>query len=210
MNIRTGITGLTATIRQDRKSPRSENPAEAGPPSTGHRVFDGVLDTGFFLFNELVETGKNDPALALRYGATSLSEQLLTGVGENVRTTFNAAIIPTIRFCILGANGYRLNKTLKDPNTHIAEKAFDIARMATDVMGLAGSVMKYAWPAKAALGDTLVGISYAADSVSHSVRLMTHGAERVTVWKKALAERKEANRREREVNIPRAWTAPAQ
>lgn len=204
MNIQTGMTVLSPMVRtQDQKvaPPTGQGPH---PPagSAIERVADTLMDTGYFAFNEIVEVGKNDPALALRYGATSLSEQILTGVGENVRAGFAAAIIPTIRLSVLGANGYRLNKTLKDPTAGKAEKALDIARVATDVMGLAGSVLKYAWPSKAALGDTLVGVSYAADSVSHAVRMMTHGAERVSVWKKQLAERKAARAKQPNVQVP--------
>lgn len=194
MNVSSGLTALSQAIRPAPKKPTAE--AEVIPPPSGIGIMEGLMDTGYFAFSELVEVGKNDPALALRYGATTLSEQLLTGVGENVRQGFNAAIIPTIRLSILAADGYRLNRTFKDPTSHWAEKSFDVARVATDVMGLAGSVIKYAWPAKAALGDTLVGVSYAADAVSHSVRGMTHGAERVNVWKKKLEERKEARRKE--------------
>ena len=124
-----------------------------------------------------------------------MSDQLLQGVGENVRQGFNAAIIPTIRVSILAANGYRAKRTFQDPTAHLAEKAFDTARVVTDVIGLAGSVMKYAFPERAALGDTLVGISYAADAVSHSVRGMTHGASRAVTWKKMLEERKEAGKK---------------
>lgn len=195
MNIDTALRGLARTPRPQASVPAAQAEEFNPPPASGGGVFDGLVDAGYFAMNEIVEVGRNDPALALRYGATSLSEQLLTGVADPVRQGFGAAIIPTIRLSILAANGYRTRRTFADPTAHWAEKAFDLTRLATDVMGLAGSVMKYAWPAKAALGDTLVGASYAADAVSHSVRAMTHGADRVNVWKKQLAERREANRR---------------
>lgn len=182
--------------------PASVRPAEAKPPASSSPIqnprsgFGGfaeaVIDTTFFAANELTELGKNDPALALRYGATSISEKLLEGTGSTVREGFGQAIIPTIRLSILGANAFRLNSTFKDPTAHWSEKTLDGLRVATDLVGLAGSVMKWVVPAKAALGDSLVGFSYAADSVSHSLRLMYHGADRVTVWKKQLTERKAA------------------
>lgn len=195
MNIDSALRGLVRPPRAQASPPVAQAEEFNPPPASGGGVFDGLVDAGYFAMNEIVEVGRNDPALALRYGATSLSEQLLTGVADPVRQGFGAAIIPTIRLSILAADGYRTRRTFMDPTSHWAEKAFDVARMATDVMGLAGSVMKYAWPAKAALGDTLVGASYAADAVSHSVRAMTHGADRVNVWKKKLEERREANRR---------------
>ena len=196
MNIRTGTTARTPLVREQaaplKPQPGIGTPVPEDPRGPFESVADAVIDTGYFAFSEIVEAGKNDPALALRYGATTLAEQILTGVSENVRAGFAAAIIPTIRLSVLAANGYRANSTIKDPTAHWAEKAFDLARVGTDVVGLAGSVLKYAWPGKAALGDTLVGVSYAADAVSHSVRLMTHGAERGLVWKKQIAERKAA------------------
>lgn len=192
MNIHSGLGALPPTVRAEQKStpPTTELPTDGDRPSGFERFAETLMDTTFFGANELVEVGKNDPALALRYGATTISQKLLEGTGPTVREGFGAAIIPTIRLSILGANAYRLNSTLKDPTAHIAEKGLDVLRVATDLVGLAGSVLKYAMPSKAALGDTLVGVSYAADAVSHSVRLMTHGADRVTVWKKQLAERK--------------------
>lgn len=192
MNIDTNISRWTARPQAAPSAPKDQ---VAPPTSTGPGLFDGLVDAGYFAMNEIVEVGKNDPALALRYGATTLSEQLLTGVADPVRQGFGAAIIPTIRLSILAANGYRTRRTFMDPTSHWAEKAFDVARVATDTIGLAGSVMKYVWPTKAALGDTLVGASYAADAVSHSVRAMTHGADRVNIWKKKLEERRENNRR---------------
>ena len=204
MNIDTTISRWTARPQSAPSAPQGQ---VAPPASTGPGLFDGLVDAGYFAMNELVEVGKNDPALALRYGATTLSEQLLTGVADPVRQGFGAAIIPTIRLSILAADGYRTRRTFMDPTSHWAEKAFDVARVATDAMGLAGSVLKYAWPAKAALGDTLVGASYAADAVSHSVRAMTHGADRVNVWKKKLEERRENNRKKiEEVQAPAPTT----
>lgn len=213
MNILSANTALPATVRaQQIATP----PANQGPIQRPHDTFvsgieklgETLMDTGFFAFNEIAEVGKNDPALALRYGATSISEKLLEGVGSPVRDGFGVAIVPTIRLAILGANAYKLNHTFKDPGSNLAEKGLDVARVATDLLGFAGSVLKYAMPSKAALGDTLVGISYAADTVSHSVRLMTHGATRVNVWKKQLAERKAERAKERVIEPAVVATPP--
>lgn len=189
-----------------------ESPIEA--PRGGIAAFgEAILDTAVFATNELVEVGKNDPALALRYGATSISEKLLEGTGNSVREGFGKAIIPTIRLSILGANALRAKDTFKDPTAHWAEKGLDTVRVATDLVGLAGSVMRWVVPAKAALGDSLVGFSYAADSVSHAIRLMTHGADRVAVWKKAIAERRAAKTKKLEIEpiaaAPQTTQAPA-
>ncbi len=173
------------------------------------RLGEMTVDTAFFAANEIAELGKNDPALAMRYGATTISEKLLEGTGDNVRPAFNQAIIPTIRLAILGANIYRANETFKDPGSNLVEKGLDVARVATDLAGLAGSVMQFVLPAQAALGDTLVGVSYAADSVSHSIRGVLHGADRVKVWKKQLAEKKAAKAKaETPITPPPAVSAP--
>ncbi len=192
MIINSGTQSLPTTVRTEARPPAKQGPVDSSRNSLMNNVAEAVIDTTYFAFNELVEVGKNDPALALRYGATSISEKLLQGTDNGVREGFGHAIVPTIRLSILGANAYRLNSTLKDPTAGLFEKGLDIARVATDLVGLAGSVMKYVMPAKAALGDTLVGVSYAADTVSHSLRGMTHGMERATVWKKQIAERKAA------------------
>lgn len=206
MNIQSALSGIRPAVRvQPALQPQPSE--QAAPAAPGYSLLDGISDAGYFAFNELVEVGKNDPALALRYGATSMSDQLLQGVGENVRQGFNAAIIPTIRLSILAANGYRAKRTFQDPTAHLAEKAFDTARVATDVIGLAGSVLKYVFPERVALGDTLVGISYAADAVSHSVRGMTHGADRAVTWKKMLEERREASKKR---DVPAEIGASAQ
>jgi hypothetical protein len=200
---------LPPTLRTEPKPPSGQSPIQN--PRNGFSGFlDAAIDTTFFTFNEIVEVGKNDPALALRYGATSISEKLLEGTGATVREGFGQAIIPTIRLSILGANAYRTSQTFKDPTAHLFEKGLDVARVATDLMGLAGSVLKYIAPSKAALGDTLVGASYAADSVSHAIRLMTHGVDRSVVWKKQLAERKAVKAKEpaKEVAPTPIATAP--
>jgi hypothetical protein len=211
MLIKSGLNALPPGVRGEQKPPAPPKQGQIAPPngnsnggfaSTVERLADAAVDTGFFAFNEVVEVGRNDPALALRYGATELSEKLLEGVGQNVRDGFGQAIIPTIRLAVLGANVYRANRTFKDPTAHLYQKGFDALRIATDMIGLAGSVLKYVLPGKAALGDTLVGFSYAADAVSHSVRMLTHGAQRVTVWKKALAERKASDRKQPQSGTP--------
>lgn len=208
MLINSGTQSLPTTVRAEARPPAKQGPVD-GPRNTLQTVADAVIDTTYFTFNELVEVGKNDPALALRYGATSISEKLLQGTDNGVREGFGLAIVPTIRLSILGANAYRLNSTFKDPTAGLFEKGLDVARVATDLVGLAGSVLKYVMPSKAALGDTLVGVSYAADTVSHSMRAMTHGVERVTVWKKQITERKAARAKENSEVTPPAAPAPS-
>ncbi len=188
------ISNATHALPSHFRPAVSQTPAAAAPGAPKEsglaRVAELAIDTAFFAVNEIAEVGKNDPALALRYGATVISEKLLEGTGTSVRPAFSQAIIPTIRLAILGANAYRLNTTFKDPGSSLLEKGLDVARVATDLAGLAGSVMQFAMPAQASLANTLVGVSYAADSVSHSIRGVLHGADRVKVWKKQLQERK--------------------
>lgn len=194
MIINSGAGMLSPTVRTEQKAAAPQAAPQIAPKGGFETLVDSAIDITFFAANELVEMGKNDPALALRYGATTISNKLLEGTGPAVREGFGAAIIPTIRLSLLGANAYRLSSTFKDPRSNLLEKGLDVARVATDLVGLAGSVLKYVMPAKAALGDTLVGFSYAADSVSHSARLVTHGADRSLIWKKALAERRAAKK----------------
>lgn len=211
MLIQSGTGALTANIRQAsaEKPPSGQSPVPKAPREGAiGALTDAFIDTGYFMMNEAMQVAANDPALALRYGATTISEKLLQGTGPTVRDGFGEAIVPTIRLSLLGANAYRLTKTFEDPGSHWAEKGLDIARVATDLVGLAGSVLKYIAPSRAALGDTLVGVAYAADSVSHSVRLMTHGSDRVKVWKKALAERKEAKTKQPVAEPPIQATEP--
>lgn len=205
MNISSASHALPTYLRPASAQAAPEVPRESGFA----RVAEMAIDTAFFAANEIAELGKNDPALALRYGATTISEKLLEGTGNNVRPAFNQAIIPTIRLAILGANLYRAKETFKDTGSNLLEKGLDVARVATDLAGLAGSVMKFVLPNQAALGDTLVGVSYAADSVSHSIRGVFHGADRVKVWKKQLAEKKAAKAKtETPVTPPPSVTAP--
>lgn len=192
MNISSASHALPQTFRPA-PAPTESTATPGTPKESGFaRVAEMAIDTAFFAANEVVELGRNDPALALRYGATTISEKLLEGTGNNVRPAFNQAIIPTIRLAILGANLFRAKETFKDPSSNLLEKGLDVARVATDLAGLAGSVMQFAMPAQASLANTLVGVSYAADSVSHSIRGVFHGADRVKVWKKQIAEKKAA------------------
>lgn len=181
------VRAATAPVPQ---APGAKPGSNGGFVGAFEKVTEAVTDTAVFAFNELTELGKDDPALALRYGATSMSDKLLEGVPQSIRSTFTDAIVPTIRASLLVANVYRANHTFHNPGSHWAEKTLDVARIATDTLGLVGSVLKYALPAKAGLGETLVGVAYAADTVSHSVRLISHGAARVKVWKHMVAERK--------------------
>lgn len=202
MLINNAARALPPTVRE---SIKSEPSSAASAPSGGFahamsEVADIVVNSTVFAFNEAVEIGKDDPALALRYGATTISDKLLEGVGPEIRTTFSDAIIPTIRTSLLAANIYRAKTTFSNPTSNWMEKSMDVARIATDTLGLVGSVLKYAMPAKAGLGETLVGVAYAADTVSHAARLLTHGKDRVKVWKQLAAERKAEKKAENEKN----------
>lgn len=164
----------------------SENGFVQGVRATGELL----MDSASFAFNELTELGRNDPALAMRLGATTISGKLLEGVDQQTKLGFDKAIVPTIRAGLLGLNLYRAHRTFSDPRATGIEKGMDGLRVATDVLGLAGGLLRVAVPGWAAAGDTMVGVAYAADTVSHAVRGMTHGAERVQVWKKMNDESK--------------------
>lgn len=148
-------------------------------------TYNLLKNTGMFAFGELAEASKNDPALGMRLFATTVSDKLLEGVDDGVRGGFEKAIVPTIRAGLLGLNGYRAFRTFKDPNAHWASKGLDALRVCTDLVGLAGGVLKVASPAHAALGETLMGYAYAADTVSHAIRTLEHGSDRLKVWQAA-------------------------
>ncbi len=162
----------------------------AGLKEVGDMVGGAVVTGGAFAFNELKELGKNDPALAMRVAATQISPTLLQGVDQPTVAAFGKFIVPAVRVGLLGCNIYRLNRTNELASSTFAEKSMDGLRVATDVVGLAGAVLRIAVPSWASAGDTMVGISYAADTVSHAMRGLTHGSQRIQVWNDMLDKAK--------------------
>lgn len=190
MNIKTSVNRPQSKIKlaegpgkgdQD-EQPGGDQPGDQQPIDGFSRglttTFNLLKNTGMFAFGELAEAAKNDPALGMRLFATTVSDKLLEGVDDGVRGGFDKAIVPTIRAGLLGLNGYRAFRTFKDPNAHIAQKGLDALRVATDMVGLAGGLIKVFSPAHAGVGETMMGAAYAADTVSHAIRAGEHGYDR--------------------------------
>ena len=138
--------------------------------------------TMFFLARETGEALKNDPALALRTGATVLQGTLLNGVQDSVRISTSNAAVPVIRTALLAANTIQCANTLKRPDASMVDKGMDIMRVVSDLAGVVGAAAMVFSPTYAKLGTTLVGAAYAADLVSPSYRGITHGEKRLRVW----------------------------
>lgn len=181
----------TPTTPQEPKEPQSDrNFLERMVPIVQDTV--GALGRGgVFTLNEIKEIGMNDPALAMRLGANSISPTLLKGVNSDITTGFEKSIVPVIRGVILAMDGYRTIQTFKDPTSRGFEKAMDVARVITDVVGFAGGIAAVAIPQYAALGNSMMGFSYAADTVSHAFRGLAHGGQRINAWNLALNAKKE-------------------
>lgn len=185
MNIQSTLRKQAAPV-QGTVSQKADEPSDGAstdvPPSNPARDFfettmDSLKTGGMFALEEVRELGKNDPALGLRVAANGFDTILLDGTGE-INQGFAPMGVAFVRGGLLGANVFRASQTLKDPSAQTWEKALDIGRVATDAVGLVGSVMRLAFPSQAALGLTLTQFSYGADLLSHSVRTLDHGNNR--------------------------------
>lgn len=145
----------------------------------------------FVVAREAGEAAKNDPALALRVSATSLQDTLMTGVvNDSVKTGMSTTIVPLMRGALLAMNTVRCMETFKDPTSSKFDKGMDALRVATDLVGFAGGLAMLFTPAYAGLGAQLVGVSYAADLISHGYRGIQHVGRRIKYWEAKLAEDK--------------------
>ena len=159
------------------------------------RAAGQALATGtVFALNEVGEAAKNDPALAMRMAATSLSDSLLKKVNDPIKDSFDATVVPVVRGGILALNGVRAVQTFKDPDSTGLDKFMDVTRVASDLVGFVGGLAVLTSAAHADLGRSLMGFSYAVDAVSHAYRGLNHGAKRIKVWQRQLDELKEENK----------------
>lgn len=157
-----------------------------------------VLATGaMFALTETSEAAKNDPALAMRLAATSLTDTLLNKVNQPIKDSFQETVVPVVRGGILALNAVRCAQTIKDPLASGLDKAMDIGRVTSDLVGFLGGIAVLATPQFAEVGRTMMGFSYAVDAVSHAYRGLSHAGRRVAVWNHRLDE---AKRRESEEN----------
>ena len=155
-----------------------------------------ALATGsMFVLTEAGEAAKNDPALAMRMAATSLTDTLLNKVNTPIKDSFAENVVPIVRGGILALNAVRAHQTIKSPESTGLDKFMDVGRVVSDVVGFAGGIMAIASPAHLALGQSLMGFSYGVDAVSHAYRGLGHAGKRIAVWNTKLEQLKEAERR---------------
>ena len=178
--------------------------------STGHALAGGAL----FAINELTEASKNDPALAMRISATALSDTLLNKVNTPIKDSFAKSVVPVVRGGILALNAVRCHQTFKDPTSTNLDKAMDVGRVVSDLVGFAGGLAVLSMPQHAELGRNLMGFSYAVDAVSHAYRGLGHAGRRITVWQNKLEEAKRAEEERQQkqgqgANPPADPTPPA-
>ena len=178
--------------------------APANPPaqpSTPGLPPSGFLDTVTKgLVTVTYEGGavlQNDPALAVREFATRVHELSSRGYGSSDLQAWAPYIGAGARTLILGANIMRAQRTFSTEGAGLLVKSLDVARVATDLIGVTGAVLRAVSPANAALGTTMMGIAQGADLVSHGARFGLHSAPRVTNWLKDHEEKK-ARQKERE------------
>ena len=157
---------------------------------TGHALATGTM----FVLSEAGEAAKNDPALAMRMAATSLTDTLLNKVNTPIKDSFAETVVPVVRGGILALNAVRCHQTFKSAESTGLDKFMDAGRVISDVAGFAGGIMALASPGHAALGRSLMGFSYAVDAVSHAYRGLGHAGKRIAVWNHKLDQMKEAER----------------
>ncbi len=187
-----GVTGTTSKQIQDEPSSSIssalpeviQNPVLPGA-GLGERFFRGTMFAG----REVSDVVANDPALFVRGFATRMLPELMNHVDNGPLATTNSTIVSGVRTLVLGADIYRLQRTWKDPSASPWEKGLDVLRVATDSMGLVGSVLRLVAPQYAGLGNAMLGLSYTADLVSHSARAGMHGSSRIGAFRLAAEAR---------------------
>lgn len=172
--------------------------------STGQALATGAV----FTLREVSEGAKNDPALAMRIAATSLSDTLLNKVNTPIKDSFEATVVPVVRGGILALNSVRLAQTLKDPTSTGLDKAMDVGRVVSDLVGFAGGIAVLALPEHAALGRNMMGFSYAVDAVSHAYRGLNHAGRRIEVWNTMLEEQRQAEKDAKQGEKPQEPVQP--
>lgn len=158
-------------------------------PFNSNQVIKPLARTTMFVLNEAREAGENDPALAIRLAAGGLVSPIMSGVNTpGVVEYTDHTLVPIVRGMLLGANVYRMQRTFKDPDARVWDKAGDVVRVVSDTAGLIGGLAVLFTPQYAALGAKLIGTAYSVDICSHAMRGMTHVSNRMKVWNTMAAE----------------------
>ncbi len=155
------------------------------PPASGgasDRLIDTLTRGVETLVYEGTAVAQNDPALAIREFATRVHEGASRGYGSADLQAWAPYVGVGARTLIFGANVIRAQSSFKDPTAGVLERSLDVVRVATDLAGVAGAVLRVASTQYAPLGTTLMGIAQSADLVSHGARFGFHAAPRVKAW----------------------------
>lgn len=202
-------SGQTGAGQAQPTTPPAAGPGTPAPQTPGTNP-GGFLDTVTRGLVTLTYEGgavlQNDPALAVREFATRVHELSSRGYGSADLTAWSPFIGAGARTLILGANAMRVKKTFETEGSSLLEKSLDVARVATDLAGVTGAILRVAMPSQARLGTMLMGIAQSADLVSHGARFGMHSAPRVKNWLKN-HEEKQAREREREKKARQAGEA---
>lgn len=175
-----------AAAQQNQLSSQAAN--NAG--TAGGRLLDKLSDGFETLVYEGTAVLQNDPALAVREFATRVHEGASRGYGSADLQAWAPYVGVGARTLICGANVLRAQSSLKDPTAGLLEKSLDVVRVATDLMGVAGAVMRVVSPEWAPLGTKLMGIAQSADLVSHGARFGFHASPRVKEYLKTKEQKK--------------------
>jgi hypothetical protein len=181
--------------------PPAKDPSECGceKPSLFARAADVVMTGTRNTLNEGVLAAKNDPALAMRVSATALSDTILKKVDPSIRSGFDKAIVPVMRFALLGGNVVRAKNTFSDPIASKTERFIDAGVVAADLVGAVGGIGVLSGRFTG-LGETLMGFSYAVDAISHAYRGLNHAGNRIKYW----SEQAEAKKKENKLEVVEA------
>lgn len=168
--------------------------------SPGNNFLDTLTKGVVTLTAESGAVLQNDPALAVREFATRVHDLASRGYGSADLQAWAPYVGVGARTLILGANVMRAHQVFKNDAGTWLDKGLDSARVATDLLGVAGALLRATSPSHASLGTTLMGVAQAADLVSHGARFGMHSAPRVKDWLKE-HDQKKARQREREKKV---------
>lgn len=194
-----GATGqpTDAEVADDKGSIKPQIPGDIAP---GTHFLDVVTKGMVTLTAESGAVLQNDPALAVREFATRVHDLASRGYGSADLQAWAPYVGVGARTLILGANVMRAHQVYNSDSASWLDKGLDSARVATDLLGVAGAVLRATSTTYAGLGTTLMGVAQAADLVSHGARFGMHSAPRVKSWLKE-HDQKKARQREREKKL---------
>lgn len=166
-------------------------PCECGKneePGFFAKTADVLMTGARNTLQEGVLAAKNDPALAMRMAATTLSDTLLKKVDTPVQAGFQKTIVPVMRFALLSGNIFRAKNTFENPLSTRLEKTIDAGVVASDLVGAIGGIAMLTGSRFAGVGESMMGFSYAVDAISHAYRGLNHAGKRIQYWTDRAAE----------------------